>query len=344
MGTILRRALMPALTIALAGLCPADVLTVGGTVTGSLASDDTRTSQGKYEDQHTLTLAAGQGAVVLLVSEDFDCYLKITGTTEGVREDDDSAGDLDSRLMVMPAGGGTYSVTVTTYGPEEVGSYTLSASPVQSAALMPNQLERGLFLGSPVVHRLPVTPGQALMVFASSEQFDTTLEVQGPDGLRLFNDDIHGMLHSGLLYTPGAEGEAALTVDAYSAGSSGEYEIIATDLVPMHHFNCTAGAGAVERVRMPLPQLGVALFELAGEAGAQVRVDVASEDFDTVVYAFGPEGEIGFDDDGGDETNSRLIVTVPETGLARLVVAPFEVGTTGRFEITADAATSQELE
>lgn len=337
MGTLKRTVLASGLMLALAGTGPAEVLTVGQTVPGELTAADPQGPMGKYEDGHTLVLAPGAAAVVTLVSEDFDCYLKIAMPDGSVREDDDGAGSLDSRLLVRSDAGGECAVTVTTYGPGETGAYTLSAAAVESARLLPGQVHRGLFDEMPVIYTVPVAAGQTMMVYASSEEFDTVLTFDGPDGRRLMNDDIHGSLNSGLLSISEATGDATLTLDAFTPMSSGEYELVATPLTVMHRFDHTGDPTVRQAARMALPVLRAALFELAGDPGARATVAVNSDDFDTTLYVFDGQGGMEFDDDGGGGTNARMDVRIPAGGVAHLLVVPFDLQTTGQFEIRVTA-------
>lgn len=48
--------------------------------------------------------------------------------------------------------------------------------------------------------------------------------------------------------------------------------------------------------------------------GETIGIDMVSEEFDTYIHLWGPNGEYYYDDDGGEGVNSRLHLTLPSTG------------------------------
>jgi hypothetical protein len=99
---------------------------VGGTMSGELTSADPRIGEGRFAQAWSLQGSAGQRYRIELSSSEFDCYLMLVGP--GIAEplvDDDSAGDLDARLVYTLPEDGTYRVIVTSAGAEETGAFTL---------------------------------------------------------------------------------------------------------------------------------------------------------------------------------------------------------------------------
>ena len=80
------------------------------------------------------------------------------------------------------------------------------------------------------------------------------------------------------------------------------------------------------------------LWQFRGEAGRTVVVSAGSDEFDTVVQLSSADGEeLGWDDDGGPGTDSRLVATLPEDGEYEVVVATFS-GDRGRYTVIVEDA------
>jgi hypothetical protein len=76
---------------------------------------------------HRVRLQAGRTYEIDLHSQEFDAYLRIEDAAgNGLAEDDDGGPLLDARLVFTPARAGTYALVVTTFEPDETGSYVLS--------------------------------------------------------------------------------------------------------------------------------------------------------------------------------------------------------------------------
>jgi hypothetical protein len=78
----------------------------------------------------------------------------------------------------------------------------------------------------------------------------------------------------------------------------------------------------------------VDVYELAGQAGQALTIELASQDFDAVLFAVG-EGlaETLTDDDGGSRCDSRLEVRFLETGTYRVAASTTMARTTGVYTI-----------
>jgi M6 family metalloprotease-like protein len=109
-------------------------ITLGATVNGSLATTDCRSTlrvPNRYADRYAFSGTAGQQVAVALTSTAFDTYLFLinpNGTT--LAFNDDSAGGTNSRipvssgLITLPTAG-TYTIEVTSYNENFIGSYSL---------------------------------------------------------------------------------------------------------------------------------------------------------------------------------------------------------------------------
>lgn len=120
------------LTLRLVSACSLQAIAVGQTVNGSLNGADCFSPLGGnfYAERFTFAASAGDAIAITLTSPTMDTWLTLISPNGDLHEDDDSAGNLNSRLP--PSGTmtltqtGTYTIEATTYDTYETGAYTLS--------------------------------------------------------------------------------------------------------------------------------------------------------------------------------------------------------------------------
>jgi hypothetical protein len=103
-------------------------ITAGTNVQGRLETGDQRMNDGTYADVWQFQGTAGQHVIIELRSEEFDTYVQLLDS-QGNRlaEDDDSLGDLDSRVEITLASTGMFQIVVNNFGEDHrMGSYTLT--------------------------------------------------------------------------------------------------------------------------------------------------------------------------------------------------------------------------
>jgi hypothetical protein len=78
---------------------------------------------------------------------------------------------------------------------------------------------------------------------------------------------------------------------------------------------------------------------LQGRAGQQVTIDLESDDFDSFIFLFGPglTDDGSQDDDSGGNCNSRLTVTMPQSGEYRILVNTRNQYETGAYTLSVTA-------
>ncbi len=98
---------------------------------GALEAGDEQLAEGEYFDEYTFDAEAGQTVIVDVRSPDFDTYL-ILETPDGDEEQNDDWGDdtMHSHIEMVAPVTGTYSVLVTSFVAEEIGTYTLQLAVV----------------------------------------------------------------------------------------------------------------------------------------------------------------------------------------------------------------------
>ena len=177
--------------------------------------------------------------------------------------------------------------------------------------------------------------GQTVVVTAASDDFDTVVELWSQAGEIMATDDDGGSdTNSRLVATLPADGRYRVSVHAYAWGSdnpSGAYD------VAVHVVAQAPVVEPVVEIEMPedlslyargfLNDDGTGDWMFQGRAGQTVVVTAASDDFDTVVELWSQAGEImATDDDGGSDTNSRLVATLPADGRYRVSVHAYAWG------------------
>jgi serine protease Do len=80
-----------------------------------------------HRRSYEVTLVAGKTYTIDLVSEEFDAFLRLENKTKGkVAEDDNSAGNLNSRIVYTPTATSDFRIVVTTCDPGEVGRFRVT--------------------------------------------------------------------------------------------------------------------------------------------------------------------------------------------------------------------------
>ena len=117
-------------------------LAFGAPVAGALADGGSRIEDGdKLYDEYTFTAAAGERVKIESTSTAFDSVVQlghvVAGAFESIKEDDDSAGDKNARLMTVLDTAGQYVVRVVGFDKDAKGAYTVSLNRLPPAAPPP---------------------------------------------------------------------------------------------------------------------------------------------------------------------------------------------------------------
>lgn len=96
------------------------------TISGTLEEGDPVREDGSYYEGWALDLAAGDHVVLTLSSPDFDAYLTFVSPDDRTFDDDDGAGNTDSRLDVVIDEPGRWIVVANTLSAGDTGGYTLT--------------------------------------------------------------------------------------------------------------------------------------------------------------------------------------------------------------------------
>ncbi|MBI3821240.1 MAG: PPC domain-containing protein [Planctomycetes bacterium] len=104
---------------------PREVGKNGVTIAGQIGNND-KSAVGKLGKVYSVELKAGQTYTIDLDSKDMDAYLYLFDSKSALlAQDDDSGGDLNSRIIFRAERDGTYHIVATSLGGTETGEFTL---------------------------------------------------------------------------------------------------------------------------------------------------------------------------------------------------------------------------
>lgn len=198
-------------------------------------------------------------------------------------------------------------------------------------------------------YRVRVEAGTLIEAVAASNEVDTWVDVVLPDGTSFSNDDYVG-LDAGFVRVMPETGHLSITVSALY-GEAGEYELVVTRLPAARTLNAGDRISAVLGKAAYDGRRFADVYHLEGRAGEWVTIDLISPDFDAFLEVVDDQGNSYFDDDSGEDLNSRLayrfensgslIITASSvmgdaTGSYVLRVTPFERTIVMRYEDRLD--------
>lgn len=104
------------------------IIATGQTLTGRLETGDRQMTDSTWADIWQFQGQAGQSVTIELRSSEFDTYLQLLDASSNrLAEDDDSLGDLDSRVIYRLPSTGMYQIVVNNFGDtRRAGTYTLT--------------------------------------------------------------------------------------------------------------------------------------------------------------------------------------------------------------------------
>lgn len=189
--------------------------------------------------------------------------------------------------------------------------------------------------------------GQRVQFDMASQEIDSYLILIDPNGNEVAqDDDSGGGSNARIVGTLPVDGTYLLMANSSEAGQAGTYQLRAQA--------ATVGspnAASQERFRFVLQQQGIlgpgsfvlpsdgSLFRVhtfEGRAGQSVTINLASPDFKTYLALIDPRGQsIGENDQvSQDDNNSSLTVTLPQTGIYRVIVNAYDRRGRGRYLLT----------
>lgn len=209
---------------------------------------------------------------------------------------------------------GTYTLIVSGEDHRAFGPFTVSAEQINletPEALSGTGELRGWYDGSAASHTLEVTEEALYTIALASESFDTTLELRG-NGISRDDDDGGDGTNSRIeaVLSPGTY---TLRVQAFGGDGAGGMYTLAVSSQAAPDMGDMVNEGPLtlgESIAGWLAPGGPNTYTLQVEQAGLHTLDLRSDDFDTVIEIEGQRVSLE-DDDGGDDTNSRLVTELP---------------------------------
>ena len=314
-------------------------IALGETKQGRLEIGDARGSRG-LEDHWTFTGRAGQGIRIDVMSSAFDAYLVLLHGGAVVDSNDDGGEGQNARILTVLPETGTYTAVVSAFGGEGSGGrYALQLTALASPAPAPGQ-PGTISPGTRAIGRLEpgdqtrkdggyedsweleARGGEDVSVELRSAAFDAYLELYGPDGALLAQDDdglgdgTNSLITAHLV----SAGRYRLVVRSYSdKESTGLYELAVLSAGPIASPGAVteigAGATVVGRLEPGDSTVGdssyadVFLFRPA--TSGEAVIDLKSGDFDAYLILEDASGRtLMTDDDSGSGSDARITYAV----------------------------------
>ena len=200
--------------------------------TGILDEGDSVSVKGEYYDSYTVFLERNQRVVISMRSEQFDPFLVLKPLRGRRMLNDDYEVETESRLDFIAEASGQYEIFATSYSGGEQGEYLLRI--LLGERMNVQEIEGYLDFDDPELeeygfyemHPLFLEQGQRIILEMTSDELDTLLMVEGPDGFHAENDDYNEQTYISRieLFAP-AEGEYIITTASYDAGAEGSYTL-----------------------------------------------------------------------------------------------------------------------
>ncbi|MDB9314260.1 trypsin-like peptidase domain-containing protein [Spirulina sp. CS-785/01] len=190
-------------------------------------------------------------------------------------------------------------------------------------------------------YRFEATAGTRINIEMSSGQLDPYLILIAPDGSEVAQDDDGGGgRNARIVATLPLSGTYLLMANSYTRGETGNYQLQA-------RANSTASPSATgvllqqegflgtQNLRLPDGSF-YEEYRFEGRAGQSVTLTLESQEFDTYLILLNAQGDkLAENDDVTDgNTNSRLTVNLPRTGVYRVLVNSYQQGERGRYRLT----------
>ncbi|MCA1754795.1 MAG: PPC domain-containing protein [Spirochaeta sp.] len=288
-----------------------------------------------YVNWYRYVLPESGRALLQLQSREFDTALTVY-YADGTQDFNDDYNDsTDSGLRVQGEPGSQIFVGATSFASGSTGAYSLTAEelavPVGVGTYQPNMLlekpgEYSFELGNTEhTFQVQLEAGERLEVLMESDDFDSYLELSGPDGNDWSDDDGGGNLNALLAMTAQTGGVYELTARRFGlSGALGFYTLTLAEPPLLESIFRSTETFSGEPVSVGMDF----------EAGSTFTVEVGSTDFDTILTLYDPKGAYIFeDDDGGEGTNSRLRFSTSHSGTYTVEVKSYGGSEEGEFDI-----------
>ena len=317
----------------------AATVAMGESKEGRLEEGDARGTRG-LEDRWTFQGRAGQGVRIDAMSDAFDAYLVLLRNGIALDSNDDGGEGQNARVVTVLPETGAYAAVVSAYGSSGPGGrYTLQLAALGGPPPAPGQTGR-IALGQRVLGRLEAGDltradgsyqdfwefeargGDNVVIELRSSVFDTYLELYGPDGTILAQDDdgLGDGTNSLISAQLTRAGRYRMVVRSYAEkAGTGLYELAllsaGTIARPGEVSEIRAGVTVAGRLEPGDSTVGDStyadVFLFRPQSSGEAVVDLRSGDFDAYLLLQDAAGRVLMtDDDSGSGSDARIAYRV----------------------------------
>lgn len=232
-------------------------------------------------------------------------------------------------LFVFGASEAEYELTMTPWGGDNEPTTIAVNTSVIGSIESPDDED---------VFSFPANLGQTLEIWMLTDErssFNPEIELFDLNGNLLTTNDDYTGTSSRLLFTFPGTGQYQIKTKSHNNDSQGAYQLQLKEY-PVIPQTIQLFYGDSHQGFTP-PGNGEA-WQFEGQSGDAITIQVMAIDdgFDPSATLYGPDGtELGHDDDGGGDLDSRLIMTIPQTGVYTIIVTGYG-GDSGRYRIFLD--------
>jgi hypothetical protein len=312
-------------------------IAAGETKEGRLETGDPTGRRG-LEDRWTFTGRAGQLARVDVVSPVFDSYATLYFNGMAVDSNDDGGEGNNARLTTVMPSTGQYTLVVSSFSTSSSGGRYTVAVNISEPPPGAGRIER-ITAGQRVSGRLEPgdrpregggfedawefdgRAGQDIMIEMHASEFDSYLELRDEAGAMIAENDDGGAGNDALILTRLARaGRYRIVARSYAAQETGGFYELSLTLGgeiarPGRVLDLREGETVLGRLEAGDSVVGDStyadVFNYRASRDGEVTIDLLSGDFDAYLLVKDAAGStLATDDDGGDGTNSRVILRV----------------------------------
>ncbi len=335
-------------------------ITIGQSISGTIASTDCQLTNGAYADKYVLTLT---DATPLRITEigTLDAYLILQDATTGavIAVNDDGNGDTNARIeQAVPAG--RYVISATTFGAADFGPYTLSVSRGSTAcitstpAFLPDTAVGALRAATACVlpdssyadrYGLTLTASTILSAAMHSDSVDSYLFIESADGVSIDRTDGGGPGKDARLIDTLKAGKYIVYANSAKAKEVGPYTLTLIGSIDPCGVGRTIAVGGIVTDTLKAVSCKLAdgsfvrRYAFSVAATTPVRIDLTSTQFDPYLFLqrAGSAPKLAEDDDSGPGLNAQIL-QVLSAGEYVITVTSATPGETGVFTLSVSGA------
>jgi len=346
-----------ALLLVFAGSASAQTtIAIGQTQSGSLSAASGRSVKCPdcFADLYQFSVSSTQTLLISMNSEAFDTYLLVLDTGGNIVTEDDDSGAGANAQVYWTFAAGTYRIEATSLEAGLEGPYSLileTTAPPEVRPISVGQIVTGTLTTSSGrsagcggcftdLYRFSITTERNLEIALRSDEFDAFLRVLDADGFTLTsNDDEDDNSTNSRIARILPPGTYFIEATTYEPGEIGAYTLSLLELVPPVVTPINIGQTLNGNLNTSSGRSSgcggcfTDLYEFTIANSENLRITMASTEFDTYLRVLDAGGNTVFtDDDGGGGTDSQ-IAQLFSPGTYRVEATSYEGGESGAYEI-----------